>query len=93
LQHEIDSAFIIAFELDRASVHFNSRFYIILQQFLDPFDDVIVIDVEPHFRAPDGTLLFADNAGNEYYRDPSHLSGYGAGALRADLVKALAMRP
>jgi peptidoglycan/LPS O-acetylase OafA/YrhL len=52
-------------------------------------NNVTVINVEPHFTAPDGSLRFADNAGNEYYRDPSHLSGYGADLLKQDISKEL----
>src|SRR5579872_148231 len=62
LQHQVDSPFMIALELDSAAVHFDGRLDIILEQFLYPLDDVVVIRIDMvALRFDKDDLLFVDH--------------------------------
>jgi len=52
-------------------------------------DNVTVIDIEPLFSGPGGTIRFADNQGRELYQDYGHLSAVGADLVKSDLSNAI----
>jgi peptidoglycan/LPS O-acetylase OafA/YrhL len=60
-------------------------------QFVESFSagSVRVINIEHHFERPDGELIIASPSGKMYYHDQTHLSGYGAELVKADLIKLI----
>jgi peptidoglycan/LPS O-acetylase OafA/YrhL len=50
---------------------------------------VIVLDIEPDFTAPDGSLVVFDSNCAYYYDDNCHLSKLGADRVKAELLKIL----
>lgn len=51
-----------------------------------------VVDIASHFQTTNGGILFLDDKGRQLYADPSHLSGFGADFLRAELTQAIPRR-
>ena len=55
--------------------------------------DVVVIDANHYFEAPDNTIILWDKAGHELYQDHTHLSQYGAEKLKPDIISVLSQAP
>ncbi len=48
-----------------------------------------VVDIASHFERANGEVLFMDEQGKQLYHDRTHLSGFGADAIREDLKRAV----
>lgn len=56
-------------------------------------DNCVVLDIASHFQEADGGVRFLDNEGRQVYADPTHLSGFGADAVRSVLEQAITSSP